>query len=124
MSREQVEEFRKYFAGASVAFGLPFLTLEFLGLFFSSSTFFQSSFNIIFLVLHLIGGVIGGYLTVRRTDEEEIRAGLVTGFLGFIIQQGVYAIFYGLRSLGDIYSFVGLLGGALAGALLWRLRKS
>ncbi|MBD3207751.1 TIGR04086 family membrane protein [Candidatus Bathyarchaeota archaeon] len=123
MSREQIEEFRQYFAGASVAFGVPFLLLEFFGLLFSSNESFQRYFDGIYFAFHLIGGITGGYLTARRTKELEIRSGIITGFLAFIIQQAVYAIFYGLNSLGDLYSFVGLVGGAIIGAIILSFRK-
>lgn len=123
MSKEQIEEFRQFFAGASVAFGIPFLILEFFGLLFSSNEVFQKYFDVIYFGFHLIGGITGGYLTARRIKEKEIRSGIITGFLAFIIQQAVYAIFYGLNSLGDLYSFVGLIGGSVIGAFIWKFRK-
>lgn len=123
MSRDQIEEFRQYFAGASVAFGLPFLLLEFFGLLFSSNEVFQRYFNGIYIGINIIGGITGGYLTARRTKEKEIRSGMITGFLAFIIQQAIYAIFYGLKSLGDMYSFFGLIGGAIFGAVIWSFKK-
>lgn len=120
-----VEESQKatsyYFAGASLAFGLPLLLLEILGLAYSlnlDSGLVEPWFNSIYLGLHLLSGALSGVLVGRNSSENWFRVGGITGLLAYILQQIIYLIFYGTRAIGDIYALSVLLGGCLSGAFI------
>jgi hypothetical protein len=119
---EQRDSFRVYFAGASLAFGLPFLIIELLALIYGDSEKVLSIFSTLFIVLHLVGGLIGGYSAARIAKGDLIRVGTVTGVLAYIIQQVVYTIFYGGGAVGDALTMVGLIGGSTVGAVIYKSR--
>jgi len=66
------------------------------------------------------GGVFAGFLVARRGQSEQVKAGLTTGFLSYVL----YAIFLtmtGFRggALEDIPSITGfVIGGAVGARLL------
>lgn len=120
-----VEESQKtitfYFAGASLAFGLPLLLLEILGLAYSLNLdrgLAEPWFNLIYLGLHLMSGALSGVLVGRNSSEKWFRVGGTTGLLAYLLQQIIYLIFYGTRAIGDIYALGVLLAGCLIGAFL------
>ena len=120
-----VEESQKtisyYFAGASLAFGLPLLLLEILGLAYSLNMdrgIAEPWFNLIYLGLHLMSAALSGVLVGRRSSENWFRVGGVTGLLAYLLQQIIYLIFYGTRAIGDIYALSVLLTGCLIGAFI------
>ncbi|MBN2334226.1 hypothetical protein JXL21_01620 [Candidatus Bathyarchaeota archaeon] len=78
-------------------------------------------FNL-FIGLHLIGGVLGGYLAARGAKGDLIRVGTVTGVMAFIIQQIVYTVFYGRGAVGDAYTMIGIIGGAVSGAVIYKTK--
>ena len=120
--KEQRDSFRVYFAGASLAFGVPFLMIELLALIYGSSERVLSVFSTLFIVLHLVGGLIGGYSAARIAKGDLIRVGTVTGVLAYIIQQVVYTIFYGGGAVGDALTMLGLIGGSTVGAVIYKSR--
>ncbi|MCW4050279.1 MAG: hypothetical protein NWE89_11160 [Candidatus Bathyarchaeota archaeon] len=125
MKSDTKEKFQVYFAGASLAFGVPFFVGEILGLIMGSSPVtdsFKDLYSSLFVTLHLVGGLLGGYLVARRLGEEKspLRAGVVTGVMAYLFQQIVYTIFYGAGAIGDIYTMVGLIGGSVAGVLIFK----
>jgi len=119
---EQRDSFRVYFAGASLAFGLPFLIIELLALIYGDSERVLSVFSTLFIALHLVGGLLGGYSAARIAKGDLIRVGTVTGVLAYIIQQVVYTIFYGGGAVGDALTMVGLIGGSTVGAIIYKSR--
>jgi hypothetical protein len=120
--QEQRDSFRVYFAGASLAFGLPFLIIELLALIYGDSERVLSVFSTLFIALHLVGGLLGGYSAARIAKGDLIRVGTVTGVLAYIIQQVVYTIFYGGGAVGDALTMVGLIGGSTVGAIIYKSR--
>ena len=119
---EEKDSFRVYFAGASLAFGLPFLIIELMALIYGGSERVLSVFSILVIALHLLGGLLGGYSAARIAKGDLIRMGTVTGVLAYIIQQVVYTIFYGWGSLGDALTMIGLIGGSTVGAAIYKSR--
>ena len=120
--QDQRDSFRVYFAGASLAFGLPFLIIELLALIYGDSERVLSVFSTLFIALHLAGGLLGGYSAARIAKGDLIRVGTVTGVLAYIIQQVVYTIFYGAGAVGDALTMVGLIGGSTVGAIIYKSR--
>jgi hypothetical protein len=119
---EERDSFRVYFAGASLAFGLPFLMIELLALFYGGSERVLSVFSTLFVVMHLVGGLVGGYSAARIAKGDLVRVGTVTGVLAYIIQQVVYTIFYGGGAVGDALTMLGLIGGSTVGAVIYKSR--
>lgn len=114
------ESFRVYFAGASLAFGLPFLAIELLALIYGGPEIVLDTFPVLVVALHLFGGVVGGYSAARIASGDLVRVGTVAGVLAYIIQQVVYRLFYGGGVGGDALTMVGLIGGSTAGAVLYK----
>jgi hypothetical protein len=119
---EGKDSFRVYFAGASLAFGLPFLIIELLALIYGGSERVQTIFSTLVVALHLLGGLLGGYSAARIAKGDLIRVGTVTGVLAYIIQQVVYTIFYGWGAVGDALTMIGLIGGSTVGAVIYKSR--
>lgn len=119
---EQRDSFRVYFAGASLAFGVPFLIIELLALIYGGSEKVLSVFSTLFIALHLVGGLLGGYSAARIAKGDLIRVGTVTGVLAYILQQVVYTIFYGGGAVGDVLTMLGLIGGSTVGAVIYKSR--
>ncbi len=119
---EEKDSFRVYFAGASLAFGLPFLIIELLALIYGGSERVLSVFSTLVVALHLLGGLLGGYSAARIAKGDLVRVGTVTGVLAYIIQQVVYTIFYGWGAVGDSLTMIGLIGGSTVGAVLYKSR--
>ncbi len=119
---EEKDSFRVYFAGASLAFGLPFLTVELMALIYGGSERVQTVFSTLVVALHLLGGLRGGYSAARIAKGDLIRVGTVTGVLAYIIQQVVYTIFYGWGAVGDALTMIGLIGGSTVGAVIYKSR--
>ncbi len=122
VEEEERDSFRVYFAGASLAFGLPFLAVELLALIFGGSERVLSVYSTLFVALHLVGGLVGGYSAARIAKGDLVRVGTVTGVLAYIIQQVVYTIFYGRGAVGDALTMVGLIGGSTVGAAIYKSR--
>jgi len=120
--QDQRDSFRVYFAGASLAFGLPFLIIELLALIYGGSERVLSVFSTLFIALHLVGGLLGGYSAARIAKGDLIRVGTVTGVLAYILQQVVYTIFYGGGAVGDVLTMLGLIGGSTIGAIIYKSR--
>jgi len=119
---DERDSFRVYFAGASLAFGIPFLTIELLALIYGDSENVLSVFSTLFVALHLVGGLLGGYSAARIAKGDLVRVGTVTGVLAYIFQQVVYTIFYGQGAVGDALTMVGLIGGSTVGAVIYKSR--
>ncbi len=122
VDEDQKDSFRVYFAGASLAFGLPFLTIELLALIYGGSERIINAFSTLFIALHLVGGLLGGYSAARIAKGDLVRVGTVTGVFAYIIQQVVYTIFYGGGAVGDALTMVGLIGGSIVGAIIYKSR--
>lgn len=117
--------FQIYFAGASLAFGLPFLIIELISLVVSPEYYNEHSvfLGIVYITVQSLGGVIGGALVARRVERKDIlRAGGVTGLMAFLLHQIIYFLFYGTVALGDTYTLFSLFGGSLVGSLIIRQR--
>ena len=119
---DERDSFKVYFAGASLAFGIPFLTIELLALIYGGSERVLSVFSTLFVALHLVGGLLGGYSAARIAKGDLVRVGTVTGVLAYIFQQVVYTIFYGWGAVSDALTMIGLIGGSTIGAVIYKSR--
>ena len=121
------KQFQIFFAGASLSFGLPFFLVEVISLFVGETFFneYSAIFGVLYMSLHLIGGILGGALVARRVEKADIlRSAATSGMLAYIIHQIIYYLFYGTRVLGDTYTLFALLGGSMVGALYMRQKRS
>lgn len=114
--------FREYIAGASLAFGLVLLTFQvlnayydYMGVGLEGLAGYADEFFTLFLGLHIVGGVLGGYLVGRRREEKTLQAGVVTAVIAYMIEYIYYIIFE--RSFpGSLWALLGFVGGGLVGA--------
>lgn len=126
MAEQTKQDFQIYFAGASLAFGLPFLIVELLGILIGSELLnqFPETFGLMYVSLHLVGGFLGGALVARRMKiSESLRAGAITGLLAYILHQAIYYLFFGSGVIGDPYILFAIIGGTTVGAFYMRQRR-
>ncbi|MFA9437705.1 MAG: rRNA adenine N-6-methyltransferase family protein, partial [Candidatus Bathyarchaeota archaeon] len=72
------------------------------------------------ILLHLIGGLLGGALVARNVSEQEtIKSGAITGLLAYVFHQIIFFIFFGAGVIGDPYTLIALIGGSIVGAFLY-----
>jgi len=111
---------RLYFAGAYVSFGIAFIGVELLSLIYGVSPAdpeLQANLSIVIVGLHLLGGIVGGFLVAKRSQGDRLQSGTVTGVLAYVIEQIVHAVLYGWGAVGDVYTMLALIGGSVAGAV-------
>jgi putative membrane protein (TIGR04086 family) len=110
---------RIIFAGANIAFGVSFIGLELLALLYGvSPAELPVNLNLLMIGINLLGGYAGGYLTAKNARGDALQNGTLTGVLAYIIQQIVHAALYGLGAVGNAFTTLALIGGAMAGAVL------
>ena len=127
MSDPKRQLFQIYFAGASLAFGLPFLVVELIGLIVGDDFFteYVAIFGFIYISIHALGGLLGGSLVARNVKKEEImRAGAISGLMAYLLHQIIYYVFFGAGVIGDPYTLFALLGGSIAGSIYTRQNLS
>jgi putative membrane protein (TIGR04086 family) len=111
---------RMYFAGAYVTFGIAFVGVEVLSFLYGVSPAdpdFQGNLSVVIVGLHLLGGVVGGFLVAKRSPGDRLQAGTLTGVVAYIIEEVVHAVLYGWGVVGDAYTMLALIGGSIVGAL-------
>ena len=127
MSDPKKQLFQIYFAGASLAFGLPYLLIELISLVIGEEIFNEYSviLGIIYISLHTLGGLLGGSLVARRVEKKDIlRSGAISGLMAYLLHQIIYYLFFGTSVIGDTYTLFALLGGSIIGALYIRQQRS
>ena len=123
MADPKKQVFQIYFAGASLAFGLPFLIVEVIGIFIGAEILnqFPETFGFLYVSLYVTGGLLGGALVARRVQiPEALRAGAITGLMAYIFNQVIYVLFFGIEIIGDPYTLFAMVGGSFLGAFLTR----
>jgi hypothetical protein len=113
---------RIIFAGANIAFGVSYIGLELLGLLYGVSPAnpdLQANLNLVIVGMNLLGGYAGGYLTAKNHRGDALQQGTLIGVLAYIIQQIVFATLYGWGVVGNGFTTLALIGGSMAGALLY-----
>jgi len=110
-----------YWSGAFIAFGIPFLGIEALGLLNGvspSSPALLESYRIVILFLHIMGGMFGGYLVTQKSSVGWTQGGIVTGVMAYVLEQVVHTVLYGWNVIGDNYTMAGMILGSVVGALI------
>ena len=74
----------------------------------------------VYIVSHLVGGFLGGYLVARVRRSDYILTGIVTAVLAYIFEFAYNLIVE--ATLTDVYAIVSLLIGAVIGAMFMRAR--
>jgi uncharacterized protein YneF (UPF0154 family) len=118
MEEKAQQVFRDYFAGASIAFGIPFLALEIMGVLYGGSARLAENiddFILVILVLHIIGGLVGGFLVARKRQKPFYQIAVITGVFAYILEQIIYSLFF-LRLIGETYNLITLIAGSLIGS--------
>ncbi len=110
-----------YWSGAFIAFGVPFLGIEALGLLYGvspSNPVLLESYRTVILFLHIMGGMIGGYLVTQKSTIGWTQGGIVTGVMAYVIEQVVHTVLYGWNVIGDNFTMAGMILGSIVGALI------
>jgi len=110
-----------YWSGAFIAFGLPFLGLEALGLIYGVSpgnSVLLQSYHFVILLLYIMGGMVGGFLVTQRSSVGWTQGGIVTGVMGYVLDQVVHTVLYGWNVIGDNFTMAGLILGSIFGAFI------
>lgn len=117
---EPKETSRYYWAGAYIAFGVSFLGIELLALLNGVSpadTELQSRMRLIIILIHLAGGLAGGFLVNLRSTVGWLQGGIVTGVMAYVLEQVIHTVLYGWGAIGDDITMYALIGGSIVGAL-------
>ena len=117
---EPKETSRYYWAGAYIAFGVSFLGIELLALLNGVSpadTELQSRMRLIIILIHLVGGLAGGFLVNLRSTVGWLQGGIVTGVMAYVLEQVIHTVLYGWGAIGDDITMYALIGGSIVGAL-------
>lgn len=126
MSALQKKTSQMFLAGACLAFGIPFLLIEIISLLVGVELFdtYNDLFGVLYISLHVLGGIVGGALVARHVEMKHItRSGIIVGLLAFLVQQIISFLFFGAGVVGDTYTLFALLGGSIMGALLTRQNR-
>ena len=127
-SQRSKPTFEEYLAGASLSFGIAYLGIEVSGAILSYKGIAPEELRpyatlgaVLYILLHLVSGWIGGYFVARRIDAGHLRAGFLTGVGAFLIEFFITLIFQPPFP-GAIWVLIcmlsgGLLGGATASLL-------
>jgi hypothetical protein len=118
MEEKAQQVFQDYFAGASIAFGIPFLALEIMGVLYGGSVHLAEridDFILVILVLHIVGGSVGGFLVARKRQKPFYQIALITGVFAYILEQIIYFLFF-LRLIDETYNLITLVVGSLIGS--------
>lgn len=115
---------KEYIAGASLAFGIVLLTLqllgvyyEFIGLGWEEMTGYDAGWLLIlFVVIHILGGLVGGYLVSRRREMESFRPGVITAVIAYIIEYIYQLLFEGFFP-GSLWALICYVGGGVFGSI-------
>lgn len=125
VQKEQKTTSKIYWAGAYIAFGVPFLGLELLGVLYQVSpnnADLQLNLRFIILFLHIAGGLVGGFLVVLKSSIDWRQGGLVTGVMAYVLEQIVHTVLYGWNSVGDGFTMAALILGSVIGAFISETR--
>ena len=119
--KEQKTMSKIYWAGAYIAFGVPFLGLELLGILYRISPDnidLQQNLRFIILILHIVGGLSGGFSVVLKSSVDWRQGGLVTGVMAYVVEQIVHTVLYGWGSVGDVFTMTALILSSILGAFI------
>ena len=117
--------FRNYLAGAALAFGVVLLTSQILQLILGGLSLaereplFELIMNI-YLVSHLAGGFIGGYLVARVKGTNYVQTGTTVAMLAYIFEFVYNIVVEG--SWTDLYAVLTLLIGGIIGSVFFKFR--
>jgi len=120
---------REYLAGASLAFGIILLTLqllgayyEFVGLGWEEIAAYTAPLSALFIIIHIVGGSVGGYLVALRRVGESFRPGMVTALIAYIIEYFYQLLFEGSFP-GSLWALICLVGGGVCGSMVAEARR-
>jgi len=110
-----------YLAGGLVAFGIVFLTFQIISLYYDylgvrRSDLYADALSILFVVIHMMGGALGGYLVGRKMEHKGVDAGMLTGVIACAIEYAFYVIFEGSFP-GGFWAWLSFVIGGLTGSL-------
>ena len=110
-----------YWSGAFIAFGIPFLGIEALGLLYGvspSNSDLLYNYQYVIIFLHVIGGMIGGFLVTQRSSVGWTQGGIVTGVMAYVLEQIVHTVLYGWGVIGNNFTMAGMILGSIIGAFI------
>ena len=119
---------RNYAAGAAIIFGIVLFTFQLITLILLMLGKAQEdipALDIIYILVHIIGGVLGSYLVARRVEEDHLQVGVVTVVMAYLFE-AIYSLIFGQTLLTDMYVLGSLIIGGLIGAILaksWRIKQ-
>ena len=115
---------RNHFAGGALAFGIVLVGLQLIGLILPLLS--QDIYNQVdaaIYIVHVVGGIFGGYLVERRVEGNYLRTGIVIAVLAYIFEYTYRWIVLGFST--DSFALVSLLTGGIIGSVLngWRKKN-
>ena len=126
MEASSGQRIREYVVGAFIALSVVLLASEAFSAFFARMGRQVESISVdligLFICLHLVGGILGGYLVGQRRKEDIIRAGAITALFAYIFEF-IYKLLFVGAFHNSLYSMLGFFFGGVAGANYARYRR-
>ncbi len=118
---------RRYAAGAALSFGVVLIEVLVIryalsGLTPDQITAMDAEIFTVFLVAHVVAGIVGGYLVARRIHSSYLRTGITVSLIAYLFELIYNQVVLGVVT--NIYLLLALLVGATAGAALYQLTHS
>ena len=115
--------FKDYLASSAISIGVILISLELMSFvvsmegIVSNSTNFFNKISLLFMAIHLIGGLLGAFILARKINEPPLHLGLVTSLITYIIEFFYFSLFGGLINAGFLI-IVTLMSGSIVGVMI------
>ncbi|RLI07661.1 hypothetical protein DRO24_02550 [Candidatus Bathyarchaeota archaeon] len=121
--RESAKRMREYLAGGVIALGINILMLQVIafslgapGLGWGGLIDRWSWLLIPFIVIHTVGGIVGGYLVALRRVGESFTPGVATALIAYILEY-IYQLLFEGSFHGSLWAIICLVGGGVFGSI-------
>ncbi len=115
--------FKDYLASSAISIGVILVLMELLSFvvsmesIISNSTNFFNKISLLFMAIHLIGGLVGTFILARKINDPPLHLGVVTSLITYIIEFVYFLLFGGLINAGFLI-IVTLMSGSIVGVMI------
>lgn len=115
--------FKDYLASSAISIGVILVLMELMSFvvsmegIVSNSTNFFNKISLLFMAIHLIGGLLGTFILARKIIDPPLHLGVVTSLITYIIEFVYFLLFGGLINAGFLI-IVTLMSGSIVGVMI------
>ncbi len=120
---DSAKRVREYLAGAVLALGINILMLQLIAALYGipglgwGELMDQWSWTFApFIIVHILGGVVGGYLVGLRRVGESFTPGVATAVMAYVLEY-IYQILFEGSFQGSLWALICLVGGGVFGSI-------